>query len=235
MIWEAEHAGFGPVEPFFEAPQGSEAGAAVVGPEEERGDEEDLTDDQGEGPGGESREPDRVKNSEQDLVLAESCVIRRTRPVEWKEHRRGTMQSTSFFAEWRSSAVTDSKEFVRGLLLAVGTEASFIVGYEVRKHRADYAVVVRTPQRLRWRDPRKELLFGHGAVEDDEDFHIRIRVPVTTGTDKGINAFVARMTELCDRFDNTHGYKEKELIRQRSNSFPRPGRTRKGVESGLDL
>lgn len=140
-------------------------------------------------------------------------VVEVGRQRVWKEQRVGLrLQSRCFAVEWRGSMLTDKEEFVRRLLSVVGGEASFVLGTERRTSRADYFVIVRLSGRVRWRDYREVLMFGHGDCGDEEGLFMRVRIP-RRKTDESLNAFAKEMVMKCGTYDETCRYKEAQLTR----------------------
>ena len=184
-----------------------------LSPEEE---DDDVESEEGE-------EEVRRGPTEEMLTKWESGVEGATGGRKWKEHPFGMMQSTCFAVEWRGSVLLDKQVFIRKLLLLVGGDASFVMGCEIRRSRADYTVVVRMKKRVRWREWRRKLMFGHASDGEEEGLFMRVRVPLV-GTDQGINAFIGQMKRRCEVYEETSRYKEGNLIRVRDMSFDRPGR-----------
>lgn len=140
-------------------------------------------------------------------------VVEVGRERVWRDQRVGTrLQSRCFAVEWRSSMLVDKKEFVRRLLSVVGGEASFVLGTERRTSRADYFLIVRLFNRMRWRDWREALMFGHGDCRDEEGLFMRVRVP-RRKTDEAMNLFAKEMVRRCETYDETCRYKEGQLTR----------------------
>ena len=166
--------------------------------------------------------------TEEDLARWESGVISTVGDRVWKEHPVGVLlQSRCFAVDWRSSVLLDRRAFIRGLFRVVGGDASFVLGSEIRRTRAEYSVVVRMKSRVRWRSWRKELMFGHAAHSDEEGLFVRVRVPLRA-TDEGINAFIGQMKRRCEVFEQTSKYNEADLIRVQDKSYARPGRKKEG-------
>jgi hypothetical protein len=149
----------------------------------------------------------------EQVAVWQRNVVEVGRQRVWQAHTDRRFQARCFAVEWRSSALVDGKEFVRRLFRVVGGDASFVLGMDIRKSRADYCLVVRLAVLARWRDWRKVLMFGHGAQDDEEGLFVRVRVPRRRKTDEDINAFVREMLRKCDTYDETCRYKEAGLIR----------------------
>jgi len=172
--------------------------------DEERssGDELDEVDDGGpEGP------------TADEIATWQREVVEVGRERVWRDQRVGKrLQSRCFAVEWRSSMLIDKDDFVRRLLGVVGGEASFVLGTERRTSRADYFLIVRLFKRMRWRDWRESLMFGHGDCGDEEGLFMRVRVP-RRKTDEAMNLFVKEMVTKCEMYDETCRYKEAQLTR----------------------
>lgn len=163
-----------------------------------------------------------VEEWERDVVYA-------TEGRAWKEHSAGVMlQSSCFAVEWRGSTLLDKGVFIRGLLRAVGGDAAFVVGCEIRKSRADYAAVVRMKDRVRWRGWRRKLMFGHAADEEAEELFMKLRVPLNK-RDDGINAFMEQMKRRCEVLEDRCYYNRDNLVRVQDKGYARPGRRKNGI------
>jgi hypothetical protein len=167
----------------------------------------------------------------EEIAAWESHVVRVGRPREWKAHTGKRLQSRCFSVEWRSSVLVDGREFVRRLLSVVGGEASFVLGMDIRKSRADYFVVVRLFKLGRWRDWWKVLMFGHGGYDAEEGLFMRVCVPRRRDREKGIHAFVNEMLLTCDTYSETCRYKEPGLFRLQS----RAGKKKKKTDVGDEI
>lgn len=163
----------------------------------------------------------------------------------WKDYCGTRFEVRCFAVEWRGSVLLDKEKFLRGLYRAIegeageageAIEASFIVGMEIRKLKADYFAVVRRREPVRWRDWRRELMFGHGVEGgegegEEQGLYVRVLVP-TQSSAEGHGAFVAEMIGRCDStYPDTYRYREAEMTREHNKSYARPGRKRKAGET----
>ncbi len=113
--------------------------------------------------------------------------------------------------------LVDSRTFVRRLLAVVGGKASFVLGMDIRKLRADYFMTVRLPRQPRWREWREVLMFGHGfeqgEYDGEEGLFMRVFVSRRWKTEEDINTFVKEMVRKCDTYEETCRYNEGGLFR----------------------
>lgn len=171
----------------------------------------------------------------EELAAWRSEVVVGHREPTGSDHTSGRLQARCFSAEWRGSVLLDKEEFIRQLFgVLEGKEGkegkvSFMLGMDVRKSRADYLVVVRSESRLRWRDWRETLMFGHGGDADGEGLFMRVRVPCRASAE-GTKAFVEEMIGKCAVYEHTYRYKEADMLREHSKGYSRPGRKRKAME-----
>ena len=178
---------------FYELPSG-----AVPGVQAAVGGEADSEMALEEAEGLEESGEDEGKNSgptAEELARWQSAVVSGRSEPTGNEQASGRFQGRCFAVEWRGSVLLDKGQFVRQLFRALGKEgeeASFVLGMEVRKSRADYFLVVRLKTRLRWRDWRKKLMFGHGGEVEGEGLFMRVRVPCRS-SEEGTKAFVEEM------------------------------------------
>ena len=169
--------------------------------------------------------------SDEVATWQRAVVAGRNEPTG-SDHATGRFQARCFAVEWRGSVLLDPEEFVRqlfGVLGDEGGEASFVLGMEVRKSRGDYMVVVRLKSRLRWRDWRKKLMFGHGGEVEGEGLFMRVRVP-RRASEEGTQAFVEEMIGKCVVYEHTRTHKEECMLREHDKEYLRPGRKRKVIE-----
>lgn len=149
----------------------------------------------------------------------------------WKEHGGQRFQSRCFAVEWKGSVVVDEQGFMRELFRVLGGELSFVLGVEVRKTRADYMMVARMQGRVRWRDWREKLMFGHGGDMTEPGLFIRVRVP-RRGTDDGVNTFVSSMKRRCEGYPQVFKYKADEMEFRQGRGYGQGRRQRSG---GLEI
>jgi hypothetical protein len=164
--------------------------------------------------------------TDEDLATWQSRVVRSSKPRTWEVYSSGRFQSRCFAVEWRDSVLLNQEELTRGMFRAVGGEASFMLGTEVRSSRADHMAVVRSNERILWRDCRKRLMFGHGPGDagTEDGLFIRVRVPERKSVE-GVNAFVGEMVRKCETYGETSSYNGGDLVRAHEKSYARPGRT----------
>lgn len=150
----------------------------------------------------------------------------------WKDLGGERLQSRCFLVEWKGSVLLDREDFLRKLFAAVGVDGadvSFVMGREVRATRADYCLVLRLKSRMRWRDWRKKLMFGHGGDVDESGLVMRVRVPCK-GTDEGVIEFVEDMKRRCELYDEVCRWNEGNMVRRQSR--PPTRRKRKRMVDG---
>ncbi len=164
--------------------------------------------------------------SGEELAIWRSAVVTSVYPPTWRSHTEGRFQSCCFAVEWRDSVLVDKEKFIDDLFGIVGGDASFVLGTEVRQTRADYLVVVRITGRVRWRDWRKALMFGHAGDGEEEGLYMRVRVP-RRGNDDGIKAFAVEMKRKCETYNDVSRYHESRLVRVQDKGYKRPGRSKK--------
>jgi hypothetical protein len=150
-------------------------------------------------------------------------IVRETKPRSSKYHEGARFQCRCFAVEWRSSPVTDGDVFVREFLSLIGGDASFVMGWQVNKTRADYRVIVRAKEAIRWRDWRKKLMFGHGG--DAEGVYMAAEVP-RRGSEECTRQFVLEMILKCEQYEHVYRYgdNEEHLRRELDRGYARPGR-----------
>ena len=168
----------------------------------------------------------------EELAKWQSAVVVGHNEPTWMDQVAGRLQARCFAVEWRGSVLLDMEEFEGRLLGVLGKkarEASFVLGMEVRKSRADYMAVVRLNSRLRWRDWRRELMFGHGGEVEGEGLFTRLRVPVRSSAE-GTKAFVEEMVGKCAVYEYTRRYREEAMLQEHDKAYSRPGRKRKATE-----
>ncbi|KAL2052840.1 hypothetical protein ABVK25_006779 [Lepraria finkii] len=159
-------------------------------------------------------------------------VVSRNEPTG-SDQSSSRFQARCFAVEWRDSVLLDGEELIRQLFgVLEGKEwkegkVSFVLGMDVRKSRADYLVVVRSESRLRWRDWRKKLMFGHGG--EGEGLFMRVRVPLR-GSVEGTQAFVREMLGKCGTYEHIYRHKEADMLREHDKGYARSGRKRKAAE-----
>lgn len=190
--------------------RGDDPGQPVATPEEsECDDEEGPTDD--------------------ELAMWQSMVVQSSKPRTWEVYSTGHFQSRWFAVEWRDSVVLDQEELARGMFRAVGGDVSFMLGTEVRSSRADHMAVVRSRGRIRWRDCKEKLMFGHGSSDGgaEDGLFVRVRVPGRKSAE-GVLAFIGEMVRKCDTYGETSKYNGDDLVRAHDKSYARPGRTKSG-------
>jgi hypothetical protein len=164
--------------------------------------------------------------TDEDLATWQSRVVRSSKPRTWEVYSSGHFQSRWFAVEWRDSVLVDQQELARGMFRAVGGEVSFMLGTEVRSSRADHMAVVRSFSRIRWRDCRNKLMFGHGLDDggSEDGLFVRVRVPSRKSAE-GVLAFMGEMVRKCETYGETSKYKAEDLVRAHDKSYARPGRT----------
>ena len=165
----------------------------------------------------------------EQLLEWQSKLARRAHPRSSRDHSGVRFQGRCFAVEWRSSAVLDGDVFVQELFRLIGGEVSFVLGMEARKMRADYRVVVRSRELIRWRDWKKKLMFGHGGEVEGEPLYMRVEVP-SRGSEECTRAFVNEMVSKCELYEQVWRYNEQAMRREHDKGYPRPGRRRSPVE-----
>jgi hypothetical protein len=162
-----------------------------------------------------------------DIATWQSMVVRSFKPRTWEVYSSGRFQSRCFAVEWRDSVLLDQRELARGVFRAVGGNASFMLGTEVRSSRADHMAVVRSVGRIAWRDCREKLMFGHGLDNggSEDGLFVRVRVPGRKSAE-GVLAFMGEMVRKCETYVETSSYKGSYLVRAHDKSYARPGRTK---------
>lgn len=164
--------------------------------------------------------------TDDELATWESMVVRSSKPRTWEVYSTGRFQSRWFAVEWRDSVLLDQEELARGVFRAVGGDVSFMLGTEVRSSRADHMAVVRSKGRIRWRDCKEKLMFGHGSGGSEDGLFVRVRVPGRKSAE-GMLAFVGEMVRKCDTYGETSKYNGDDLLRVHDKSYARPGRTQR--------
>jgi hypothetical protein len=167
----------------------------------------------------------------EQLIAWQSRVATTEKSPVWKDHLGGRFQQSCFAVEWRGSVLLDRQEFVRHLFGVIGGDASFVLGVEARQTRADYRVVVRlnAEDRVRWRDWRKMLIFGHGGEGEREGSLMRVQVP-RGATDEGRRKFVLEMTRRCELYTNICRYQDAGMGKLQDKGYARPGRKKRAPE-----
>lgn len=160
--------------------------------------------------------------TEEQLVRWRQAVVGRDRERSWKIHSDKRFQSRCFAAEWRSSSLLDRDDFLRRLFLVVGGDVSFALGVDQRAGRADYFLVVRLHDPVRWRDWRQLLMFGHDTEDESEGLFLRLLVP-RTPSGGGVVQFVQEMSKRCGLYGHVSKFRDSELLRVQSRGHGRPG------------
>lgn len=163
----------------------------------------------------------------EELAQWRSSVVAEQKARVGKDYSGARFQSRCFAVEWRGSVLLDKEVFLRELRDAVGGDASFMLEIEGRKSRVDYFAVVRVDERMRCRDWRKKLMFGHGGDVEGEGPFMRVQVP-RRGSEEGTRDFVLQMVRKCDTYPDVFRYRQAEMMREHSKAYPRPGRKKKG-------
>ena len=164
----------------------------------------------------------------EEMRIWSSLLVKQRNERVGKDYSGARFQGRCFAVEWRSSRLLDSELFVRQLFQLIGGEAAFILGMEVRGSRADYRVLVRTRELIRWRDWRKKLMFGHGGEAEGEGLYMRVEVP-SRGSEESTMSFVSEMMLRCSYYPDTWRYNEPDLRRVHDKGYARPGRRKHTV------
>ena len=167
--------------------------------------------------------------------MGQVVTVRKERESKMYIGRR--FEVRCFAVEWRSSVVVDVDAFMMGLFRLFGGESSFVLGANVGKLRADYLLVIRPFERIRWSDWRTKLMFGYGteAGDEGEGEHLgrflRVSVP-SRASAEGTTAFVKEMLEGCGTYPITKRYRAEEMCLEVDRTYSRPARKRKADEKG---
>ena len=198
----------------------------------------DEVDSESRSDGGESRNDQVGGPAAAERAARRKMVVTADGSRAWKDYFGTRFEVRCFAVEWRGSVLLDKEKFLDGLFRAVegeageAVEASFIVGMEIRKLKADYFAVIRRKEPVRWRDWRRELMFGHGVEGgegegEEQGLYMRVLVPGQSSAE-GHGAFVAEMIGRCDStYPDTYRYREAEMTREHNKGYARPGRKRK--------
>ena len=182
-------------------------------------------------------EEGRKRNDEEGVPTSEEVagwrreVVTTGRTPHWKEFSGSRFEVRCFAVEWRDSVLLEEK-FLEGLFGLIGGEgSSFVLGMETRKPRADYLVVIRLDNPVRWRDWQGRLMFGHGVEGkghwEGMGLFVRVFVPAKVSAE-GTVAFAKEMIGRCDNvYTDTVRYRESDLTREYNKGYGRPGRKRK--------
>ena len=162
-----------------------------------------------------------------ELLQWQSRVTRQVNGRAGKDFSGDRFQCRCFAVEWRSSVLVDGQYFLQELFKLIGGEVSFVLGWQVRKSRADYSLIARGKEVIRWRDWRKKLMFGHGGEADG--VFIGVEVPLRN-SEECTRQFVLEMTSKCERYEHVWRYQEEDMRRELDRSYPRPGRRKTPVE-----
>ena len=201
-----------------------EADPVIRGSERFREDELEATD----GNEGERSERDGGSGPTQDQLLEwQGKVTRQVNGRAGKDFSGDRFQCRCFAVEWRSSVLVDGESFLWELFRLIGGDVPFVLGGQVRKSRADYSLIVRGKEVIRWREWTKKLMFGHGGEADG--VFIGVEVPLRN-SEECTRQFVLEMTSKCERYDHVWRYKEDEMKRELHRGYSRPGRRKTPVE-----
>ena len=165
----------------------------------------------------------------EDIAKWRSDVVVDRRELVWKDHEDYRFQSRCFAVDWRSSALIDPEEIVKGLFSLFGKDASFVLGTDVRGSRADHMAVVRLRERgkrIMWRNWREKLMFGHGGEASGETLFLRVRVAFSQSA-VGTKAFVDEMLLKCNLYEVIYRYDEVGLIRELYRGYSRGGKKKR--------
>lgn len=159
---------------------------------------------------------------EVDMALLLQGVTDVQAAHHWKYigHDLERFQFRIFAVEWNGSVLSDPYDLIRGLFTTLGPDIAFVLGLDGRGSENDYRLVVRSNEKVRWRDWRAQLSFGLG-YQSCMGPAVCAKVPVVNST-AGCLAFVREVLQRYETFPRLLHFRRDDLFLEQARNVPRP-------------